>query len=84
MKIYIFTIVLAALVVLLVSLTMNRALGGFLKSALCSVLTLSAVWLLGLLGIFKMGINIFTVAFSFFFGIPGIITLLFFNILTFM
>ena len=81
MEIYIWVISLSALLVLTFFLFKNSAFGGFIKSAFFSGITFTALWLFGLLSVFKIGFNLFTFIFSVVFGLPGITSLLFFNIL---
>ena len=60
-------------------------LGAFKKFLLGGVLWEGVFLLLGflkLLPLFKIGVNAFTMAFPFFLGLPGIVSLLFFNVLS--
>lgn len=82
MKIYIWTISLCALAVLLGALIKSKCFGGLFQTAMGSCLVMAVMWFCGILGIFKIGINAFTIVFALFFGVPGLVTLLFFNVLT--
>lgn len=73
---YIVVVVVAAAVVLFVSLWRVRALGALLPSAISGLLGLAAVHLSSLWGPALLALNPFTVCVAAFLGIPGVVGML--------
>ncbi len=82
MEKFIYLIMLAAFAVLLLAAIKTGTFKNLLFSGLVSTAVFLMLGALRLLSLFKIGINIFTLSTVFFLGLPGLTSLLFFNVLS--